>query len=408
MALFGAAAGLLFVGALLAVSSVAYLRLRLSRRTIGELQAQLIQAQKLESLGLLAGAVAHDFNNLLSAIRGYSELLTRETSGRSAEHAREVLKAADGAASLTRQLLTFSHRDRQDTEPIDVSALVADTSSMFGRLVGPAIEFECAVEPVAAEADGGRLQQLLLNLVVNARDAMPDGGRLRIETRPVEVGAQTARRHVGAHAGPYALISVQDTGAGIDGGVRERMFEPFFTTKPPGVGTGLGLSTVYGIVRQHNGFIAVDTAPGEGTRFCIYIPATDRAPVTPPLPEAKALSAGGSVVVVEVDPLVRDLVREMLAQTGHDVFATADPEAALRHVSEDGCDLIVTDLTLPKITGLQLVERARSVQPGLRALFMSGLVADPESFTRTSGEYVVAKPFTIEEFLSKVGEALTA
>ena len=408
MALFGGAAlGLFVVGALLAVSSVAYFRLRLSRRTIGELQAQLLQAQKLESLGLLVGAVAHDFNNLLSAIRGYGELLTRETSGRSAEHAREVLKAADGAASLTRQLLTFSHRE-QDQEPIEVSRLVADTRSMLERLVGSSIELECSAEPVVAHADGGRLQQLLLNLVVNARDAMPNGGRLRIETRPVDVDAQTARRHVGAHAGRYALIAVEDNGEGIDRGVRERMFEPFFTTKPPGVGTGLGLSTVYGIVRQHNGFIAIDTAPGEGTRFGVHIPATDRAPVSPPQPNARATSAAGSVVVVENDPLVRELVREILVQSGHEVFATADPEDALRQVSEGGCDLIVTDLTLAKVTGLELVERARSVCPDVRAVFMSGLVADPESFTRTSGEYVVAKPFTMDEFLSKVGEALTA
>src|SRR4051794_19325885 len=173
MALFGAGLAFVVAGALVPASAVAYLRLRLSRRTIGELEAQLVQAQKLESLGLLAGAVAHDFNNLLSAIRGYTELLARETTGRSAEHAQEVLKAADGAASLTRQLLTFSRRERQVAAPVEVGRIVRDTSAMFRRLIGPSTELECDTEPVVAHIDTGRLQQLLLNLVVNARDAMP-------------------------------------------------------------------------------------------------------------------------------------------------------------------------------------------------------------------------------------------
>jgi len=407
MALFGAALGFFIVGALLAASSVVYLRLRLSRRTIGELQAQLSQAQKLESLGLLAGAVAHDFNNLLSAIRGYSELLTRETTGRSAEHAQEVLKAADGAASLTRQLLTFSGREVAEAPPVEIGGLVRDTSAMFRRLIGPAVAFECDVEPVVAQVDTGRLQQVLLNLVVNARDAMPNGGRLRIATRPVAVDEATADRHVDARPGSYALIAVEDTGTGIERSVRERMFDPFFTTKPPGVGSGLGLSTVYGIVRQHGGFIAVESAPGEGTRFCVYLPASNLEPAAPQQAAERRQSAGGAVVLVEDDPVVRELVREMLVQTGHDVFATADPEDALRHVEAGrSCDLLVTDLTLPKLTGVQLVERARTARPNLRALFMSGLLADPESFARHSGEHVVAKPFSIEEFLAKVGEAL--
>jgi nitrogen-specific signal transduction histidine kinase/CheY-like chemotaxis protein len=404
MALYGAALAL--VGAFFAVSAVAYLRLR---RTNDALQAQLVQAQKLESLGLLAGAVAHDFNNVLSAIRGYGELLARETTGRSAEHAQEVLKAADGAASLTRQLLTFSRRDQQRTEPVEVGHVVHETSSMLGRLVGRSIELECDAQPVVARVDTGRLQQLLLNLVVNARDAMPDGGRLRIVTRPVVLDEPTAARHVGARPGTYALVCVEDSGPGIARDVRDRMFEPFFTTKPAGVGTGLGLSTVYGIVRQHEGFIAVDTSPGEGTRFCVYLPASDEAPVRAAVPQRRAPSACGAVVVVDDDPLVRELVREMLAQTGYDVFATSDPEEALRHIEAGGgCDLLVTDVTLPKLSGIQLVELSRAGRPELRALLMSGLLADPESFARASGEFVVAKPFTIEEFLTKVGEALAS
>ena len=270
MALVGTLLGL----AAVALLAAAGLRLRRNHRTIGELEAQLAQSQKLESLGLLAGAVAHDFNNLLSAIRGYSELLARETDGRSADHAQELLKASDSAAALIRQLLTFSHREpAPNAAPVELSSVVRDTSTMLRRLVGPKIDFECEMDPVVACVDTGRLQQVLLNLVVNARDAMPDGGTLRIVTRLVELDDQIASRYVGARPGAYAFVGVEDTGVGIERNVRERMFEPFFTTKPAGVGTGLGLSTVYGIVRQHGGFIAVDSEPGAGTTFCVYLPA---------------------------------------------------------------------------------------------------------------------------------------
>ena len=240
------------------------------RGRIRELEAQLLQSQKLEALGLLAGAVAHDFNNVLAAIRGYAEMLERDTAGRSKEHAREILQAADGATALTRQLLTFSRREPPQTAPVELSAIVREASGMFGRLLGESIDFQCEAVPVVAQVDIGRVQQVLLNLVVNARDAMPDGGTLRIVTRPVE--------HDGT---PYALIAIEDTGHGIERAVRERMFEPFFTTKGPGVGTGLGLSTVYGIVRQHGGFITVESAPGEGSTFCVYLPAVPQLqPVT--------------------------------------------------------------------------------------------------------------------------------
>lgn len=287
MALFGAALGLAVVGAVMAAAA---LRLRHNRLTIDELHAQLQHAQKLEALGLLAGAVAHDFNNVLSAIRGYSEMLARETSGRSAEHVQELLKAADGAASLTRQLLTFSRREPPEVVPVELSTFVRDTSTMFRRLIGSGIAFECETSPVVALVDGGRLQQVLLNLIVNARDAMPDGGTLRIVTRRVELDERSASRHVEAKPGSYALVAVEDTGHGIDRAVRERMFEPFFTTKPSGIGTGLGLSTVYGIVRQHGGFIAVDSAPGEGTTFAVYLPASGSVAALPGPSESRPVS----------------------------------------------------------------------------------------------------------------------
>jgi hypothetical protein len=238
------------------------------RGRIRELESQLVHAQKLEALGLLAGAVAHDFNNVLSAIRGYAEMLARDTTGRSAEHAHEIVKAADGATALTRQLLTFSRQEPPATTPVELSEIVRDASAMFSRLLGESIDFECEAVPVVAPVDTGRVQQVLLNLVVNARDAMPNGGVLRIVTRPVEHDGNS-----------YALIAVEDNGDGMERAVRERMFEPFFTTKPVGSGTGLGLSTVYGIVRQHGGFITVDSSPGGGSTFCVYLPAPPQ-PVT--------------------------------------------------------------------------------------------------------------------------------
>ena len=247
--------------------------LRRSRRSQAALRAQLLQAQKFESRGLLAGAVAHDFNNLLSAIRSYAELLAADSSERNAERARHILEASDRAATLTRDLLTYSRGERGASRPVEVGRLVRETSAMVGRLLGPRIDLACETpDEVVARVEPGQLQQVLLNLVVNARDAMPEGGELRIATRSVPVDAGQARRY-SAQPGSYALVEVRDTGIGIPADVQGRIFDPFFTTKPPDVGTGLGLSIVHGIVRRHAGFVAVRSRAGEGTTFSVYLPA---------------------------------------------------------------------------------------------------------------------------------------
>jgi signal transduction histidine kinase len=255
---------------LLGAALVAWWR---ARRTVRALHAQLLQAQKFESLGLLAGAVAHDFNNLLSAIRSYGELLYANSDVRNAQRAGEILKATDRAATLTRDLLTYSRGDPEQSRPVELGRLVRETSAMFGRLLGPRVELACETQDdVVARVEPGQLQQVLLNLVVNARDAMPEGGELRIATRRVPVDAGQARRYA-TRPGPYALLEVIDTGTGIPDDVRKRIFDPFFTTKAPDVGTGLGLSIVQGIVRRHDGFVAVQSRPGAGTTFSVYLPA---------------------------------------------------------------------------------------------------------------------------------------
>jgi signal transduction histidine kinase len=270
----------LVVVCLSAVLALTLRRLRGSKRAVGDLEAQLLQAQKLESLGLLTGAVAHDFNNLLTAIRGYSELILVESTGRAAGHAREILNAAGQATSLTRQLLTFTRRETDETRPVDVGQLVRDATSLFRRLLGAHVRLDCEVEEVVVPANPGLLQQALVNLIINARDAMPDGGHIRIAVRRVVIDAETARRFAEARAGTYALVEVSDTGTGIPREVRDRMFDPFFTTKGAELGTGLGLSIVYGVVvRQHDGFLTVHTRQDKGTTFRIHLPA-DRPATT--------------------------------------------------------------------------------------------------------------------------------
>jgi PAS domain S-box-containing protein len=248
---------------------------RSRRAEIEALEAQLWQAQKMESLGRLASGVAHDFNNLLLAIRGYAELVEAEAEGPSAKRAHEIVKATEHAATLTRQLLTFSRQESIDPRPLDLNELVDETADMLHRLLDErvALVWRPAGEAAATRGDPTQLQQVLVNLVVNASDAMPAGGTVGISAEHVLVDEEFARTHVDASPGRHVVLSVSDTGTGIDADTVARIFDPFFTTKPPGLGTGLGLSTVYGIVRQHEGFVTVETRPAKGTTFRVHLPA---------------------------------------------------------------------------------------------------------------------------------------
>ena len=381
------------------------------------LQDQLLQAQKMESIGRLAGGVAHDFNNLLTAILGYVEMCKLDLPPElPADHpARldllEVATAGERAASLTKQLLAFASRQIIAPVRLDLSALVADSLKMLQRLLGDDIEVETALDPDAGtiEADAGQIQQLLVNLTVNARDAMPHGGRLLIETTGETIGEESARPYPGAVPGPYVLLVVADTGVGMTDEVRSHLFEPFFTTKGLGKGSGLGLATCHGIVRQMGGHIRVYSEPDQGTTFRIYLPrktgAADPHPeLAPPRPTPNGVE---TVVVVEDEPHVRRLAVLGLRAHGYRVIEAADGAEALRVAGRIGpaIDLIVTDVMMPGMSGPELLERLSAIAPQARAVLMSGhaestvLSGEPDRHTA-----FLPKPFTPERLARKVRE----
>jgi PAS domain S-box-containing protein len=361
-----------------------------------ELEERLRQAEKLEAIGRLAGGVAHDFNNLLMAISGYSELAAARAKGdpQLGRTIGEIARAADRAAELTRQLLAYSRRQVLQTQVVDLAAVVAESTPLLQRLLGADVRVETLVDPATrpVRADPTQLQQVLMNLAVNARDAMPTGGRLLIEARP---------------DGAESLLVVEDTGVGMDEATLERAFEPFFTTKPPGAGTGLGLATVYGIVRQSEGTISVTSAVGEGTRFEVRLAAT--APeADAPAPEAAVRSrASGRVLLVEDEALVRDVLAEMLRDRGFEVVAAAGPDEALGLLPAlDAIDLLITDVVMPGMDGRELARRLADERPGLRTLFVSGHPTRGEEVDGAPGAAFLQKPFRSEELLEKARELL--
>jgi PAS domain S-box-containing protein len=376
------------------------------------LQEQLRQAQKMEAIGHLAGGIAHDFNNLLTAILGYSELLTEQIGpdlpmGRDL---REIMKAAQRASALTRQLLAFSRRQVLALAPIDLNRVITNLETMLRRLVGNAIALKTVLAPGLRPvmADAIHMEQVLINLAVNARDAMPKGGTLTIETHNADLDARFAAHHAGARPGAFAMLSVGDTGMGMSREIQERIFEPFFTTKDRGRGTGLGLAAVHGIVIQLNGWIDIDSEPGRGTAFHVYLPETDRAAQaeTAAGPE---MSAAGSetIVVVEDEDAVRAFVKTVLERFGYRVLDAPDAESALALVAamKGRIDLLLTDVILPKMDGLELARRVTSDRPSLPVLFMSGY---PEQMANAGGGFLepgvelLEKPFTAQSILARV------
>jgi len=380
------------------------------------LEMQLLQAQKMEAVGQLAGGVAHDFNNVLTAIAGYAELLREDLPGEDARRGdlEEILRATDRAAALTRQLLAFSRRQVLAPRVLDLNTVVASVDNMLGRLIGADVELRTALAPElgAVRADPGQLEQVIMNLVVNARDAMPRGGKLTIETANAELDESYALEHPAVVAGPYVMLAVSDSGVGMDAATQARIFEPFFTTKEKGKGTGLGLATVYGIVKQSGGNIWLYSEPGRGTTFKIYLPRVDQPLELPtPTPAARETPRGTeTVLLVEDDDAVRALARKMLAAHGYTVLAAPSGADALELAASHAgpIHLLVTDVVLPGISGRELAIRFQSVRPGLKVLYTSGYTDDAvvHHGVLDAGIAFLQKPFTSGALARKVRETL--
>ena len=383
------------------------------------LHEQLLQLQKMEGIGRLAGGVAHDFNNLLTAILGYVEMCRLDLPPElPADHParldlQEVASAGERAATLTRQLLAFASRQIVAPVRLDMNALVADSLKMLQRLLGDDIEIETSLEAGVAtvEADAGQIQQLLVNLTVNARDAMPNGGRLLIETAVETIDGDAVRAHPGAVPGPYVLLAVADTGVGMTEEVRSHLFEPFFTTKEFGKGTGLGLATCHGIVRQMGGHILVYSEPGQGTTFRIYLPRKDVAADPRPIVASPKPTPRGAetVLVVEDEPHVRRLAVLGLRAHGYKVLEAADGAEAIQTANSVGAsiDIIVSDVMMPGMSGPELLERLAVISPRARRVLMSGHAESTVlSAEAALGSAFLPKPFTPERLARKVREVM--
>jgi PAS domain S-box-containing protein len=391
---------------------------KMAEEALRHKEEQLRQSQKMEAIGRLAGGIAHDFNNLLTAITGYGDLLLKGLGDENPlrREANEISKAAQRAADLTGQLLAFSRQQVLQPRVLDLNDVIGDMEMMLRRLIGEHIQFQTRLdgEVGAIKADPGQMHQVLLNLVVNARDAMSSGGKLIIETTDVDLDESYAGRHPGVAAGRYVRLAVGDTGRGMDEDTKARLFEPFFTTKEQGKGTGLGLSTVYGIVKQSGGHISVESTPDEGTTFQIYFPRVEKELLEPqpekdaPIPETSPGTE--KILLVEDDDSVRELAREILEMNGYDVVEAGDGVEALRiFEAEVGTiDLLVTDLVMPKMGGRDLAQELTPRSPDLKVLYLSGytdsVVLQQGMLDR--GSYFLQKPFTPAGLAHKVREAL--
>jgi nitrogen-specific signal transduction histidine kinase/ActR/RegA family two-component response regulator len=379
-----------------------------------QLEGQLRQSQKMEALGRLAGGVAHDFNNLLTVIKGHSELLLDRMKVADAFYGstQQIMKTADRAASLTRQLLAFSRMQVLQPKILDLNTLVADMSKLLRRLVREDIEFSFRLGDSLGrvKADPGQIEQVLLNLTVNASDAMPQGGKLTIETRKLKVDAAYALARPPLRLGHYVQLVVTDTGHGMDAATMSRIFEPFFTTKESGKGTGLGLATVYGVVSQSGGFIWVESSPGNGARFEIYLPRVSEKEEAVSYERASGRSRGGSetVLVVEDEDEVRALASEFLSSAGYSVLTAKDGLEALE-ISErlgGAIQLLLTDVVMPKMRGTELAQEMKARFPRLRVVYMSGyLEQDPCCAAILEKAIVLQKPFSRDSLVREIGDA---
>jgi PAS domain S-box-containing protein len=377
-----------------------------------QLQTRLAQTERMEAVGQLASGVAHDFNNLLTIIKGYSSILMEHNpEGTDARAALEIQQAADRAASLTHQLLAFGRRQTLQPRVLDLNTIVRGLEKMLRRVLSENVDLTIRTAPALGfiKADPVQMEQVLLNLVVNARDAMPKGGQLTISTNAQRIDSDSGRDETFVRAGEYVTLSVADTGIGMDAATRERIFEPFFTTKEVGKGTGLGLATVYGIVKQSNGHIGVDSEPGRGTIFYVSLPRVENEG----LAARKATMAQthkrgtGTVLLAEDEPLLRELGETILTQAGYKVLTAPNSDSLkMLLTSYSGTiDLLLTDVIMPGISGPELVRLVRQSRPKIRVLYMSGYADDEiEDLDRDAG--FLQKPFTPSELTAKVAEVL--
>jgi signal transduction histidine kinase len=383
-----------------------------------QLEEQYRQSQKMEAIGRLAGGMAHDFNNLLTVITGYSELLLHRYVDRNTPEHRDIEqinKAGNRAKTLTRQLLAFSRQQVIQPEVLDLNTTITDINQMLRRLVSENIDLITILAPGLGriKADPGQTEQIIMNLVVNACDAMPQGGKLTIKTTNVDLDEDYASRHIGLEPGSYVKLTIGDTGVGMDVETQTHIFEPFFTTKAKGKGTGLGLATVYGIVQQNEGYISVSSEPGQGTTFQIYLPRLEQAPELASRDQASAESSGGTetILLVEDEDMVRDLVRYALLQDGYNILEARHGQNAIEvcEKHEGPIHLLLTDVIMPGgLTGRELAERLISLYPGIKVLYMSGYTDDAIVHHGILDPDIafLQKPFTPTTLSRKVREIL--
>jgi two-component system cell cycle sensor histidine kinase/response regulator CckA len=379
------------------------------------LEEMFRQTQRMEAVGQLAGGVAHDFNNLLGVILGYTGLMLERLSP-SDPHRKDIeqiQKAGDRAALLTRQLLAFSRKQVLQPRVLDLNAVVAGTEDLLQRLVGENIELLVVLNPALGrvEADSGQLEQILMNLAVNARDAMAASGKLTIETSNVDFDAQYAAEHPSTAPGPHVLLAVTDTGCGMDAKTKARIFEPFFTTKEFGKGTGLGLSIVYGIVTQSGGSVCVYTEPGIGTTFKIYLPCVaPELEIAPPSETTENVGRGSqTILIVEDDAALLQITHRSLEDAGYAILAAASAAEAI-HISESHSGpihLMVTDVIMPRMNGVELASRLSAQRPEMKVLYVSGYTDDTIVHRRAlEGLAFLEKPFSPKTLARKVWEVL--